>query len=488
MNVIGPILHFGKTRSNAPALIEGARTITYGELAGLVRRTASHLAALGLRRGDRVGMRLGDTSDYVVALLATAYMGGVAVPLDWRARPAENDRLVDGLGLACLLIDPDAQLTNGCPAVRLDDEWHLAVTRAQIGGEPNGDWQDPFVISATSGSTGAPKFTLMTHLQYYFAMLGMFELMGLAGSHRFLCTLPLYYSGGRNSCLAHLLRGDCVILYPSLFSAGEYLDVVNRQQITVGAVVPSMVRRLLAAGGSEPLLPGLAALYCMGAPLHPEEKRQAARMLTPNCHDRYGTSETLAISHLKPEDFADRAESVGQPHSLAEIEIADENDRPLPSGAVGRVRFRGPGLASPLPGQAARASFRDGWYYPGEIARLDEAGYIFLEGRASDVIIRSGAKIFPAEVERALIQHPGVIEAAVLGRPGGDNEEVVIAFVVPRGTLTKGDLLAHCRVRLSPHKVPREIHFLEQLPKNTAGKIDKTALARSTDPSARGAP
>jgi long-chain acyl-CoA synthetase len=481
MNLIGSILHFGRTRRNEPALVEGTRTITYGELAGLVRRTACHLGASlanqGLRRGDRIGLCLKDSPHHVIALLAAAQLGGVAVPLDWRARPAENLRFIEGLGITCVLVEPDTALAGSFTALRLDEEWHCAVEQANTGELPDGDWHDAFVISASSGSTGTPKFTLMTHLQFYFAIAGMFELMGFAGRHRFLCTLPLYYSGGRNSCLAHLLRGDCVVLYPSLFSPAEYVDMVNRQRITVGGLVPTMVRQLLASGGTEPLLPGLTNLFCTGAVLHAEEKRRAARTLTPNFHERYGTAETLAISILRPEDFADRAESVGQPHSLVEIEIVDENDRPLPSGTAGRLRIRGPGLGSPLPGQA-ETNFRGGWYYPGEIALRDEDGYIFLQGRTSDVIMRSGAKIYPAEVEMTLVEHPGVIEAAVLGYPGADQEETVIAFVVARGALSTGELLAHCRIRLTPHKVPSQIHFLQQLPKNTAGKIDKISLAK----------
>jgi len=482
MNVVRPILYFGKSRPSAAALVEGGRTITYGELSALVRLTANYITSLGLRRGDRIGLSLKDTSDHVVALLGVAQMGGIAIPLDWRARPSENARFIDGLSPTCVLAEPDIQLPEDCPAVRLDERWHRGVAHANIDGESPSDWHDPFVISATSGSTGIPKFTLMTHWQYYFAVVGMFELMGLAGRHRFLSTMPLYYSGGRNSCMAHLLRGDCVVLYPSLFSPAEYVDVANQQRITVAGVVPSVVRQLLAIDGHEPLLPGLTMLFSTGSPLHAEEKRQAARRLTPNFYERYGTAETLAISILRPEDFAARADSVGQSHSLAEIEIADENDRPLPSGSVGRLRFRGPGLGSHLPGQTEETNFRNGWFYPGEIARLDEAGYIFLHGRTSDVIMRSGAKIYPAEVEGALVEHPGVIEAAVLGHRGADNEEAVIAFVVARGKLPTGELLAHCRMRLTPHKVPRQIHLLEQLPRNTAGKVDKVALAKYLSP------
>jgi len=135
MNLVGPLLHFGRTRPTSPALVEGNRTITYGELADLMRRTVWHLATLGLRRGDRIGLCLKDTSEHVVALLAVALMGGVAVPLDWRARPVENARFVDGLGLACVLAEADSRLTDGCPVVVLDAEWHRAVARANVGGE-----------------------------------------------------------------------------------------------------------------------------------------------------------------------------------------------------------------------------------------------------------------------------------------------------------------------------------------------------------------
>lgn len=478
MTVVEAILHFGRTRPGAAALVEGERTITYGQLAGLVRRTASHLLALGLGRADRIGLCLADTTDHMVALLAVSHIGAVAMPLDWRAPPAEGRRLVAGLGLTCVLTGSDARGVEGFPQIFLDEVWHGKVALAPPMESAVGAWHEPFVISATSGSTGAPKLTQMTHQEYYFAVVAMWELMGLSGRHRFLCTMPFFYSGGRNSCIAHLLRGDCVVLYPSLFTAAEYVDIVERQAITTAATVPSTVRQLLAASDRGPLLPGLTAFYCTGAPLHRDEKWEAVRRLCPNFHERYGTAETLVISILHPGDLAQKADSVGQPHSLARIEIVDDGDRPLPAGAQGRLRFRAPGLGSPLPGSAAEASFREGWFYPGEIGHQDEAGYIFLRGRSSDVIIRSGAKIFPAEVEAVLAEHSNVLEAAVLGQRSVDNEETVIAFVVAKGGAHPGELLAHCRSRLTPHKVPRRFHFVDNLPRNRSGKVDKAALAQ----------
>lgn len=484
MNAIAPIFHHARTRPNAPALIEGERAINYCQLADLVSRTSTQLRALGLCFGDRVGLCLKDNVAHVVSLLATSQIGAVPVSLDWRASALENSRFIDGLGLKRVLAEPDARLAVSVPAVVLDDAWHRAIAAAEPGERAGGDWNDPFIISASSGSTGAPKFTQMTHLQYYFAMAGLFEVMNLSGSHRYLCTLPLYYSGGRNSCIAHLLRGDCVILYPSLFAAAEYVELAHRQKVTVGLVVPSVVRQLLAIDHGGPVLSGMSAFFCTGAPLSAEEKRKAARRLTPNFHERYGVAEMLVVSVLRPSDLAERADSVGQPHSLVEIEVVDDDDRTLTAGHIGRLRYRGPGLASPTFGEPSEKNFRNGWHYPGELARLDELSYIFLQGRTTDVIIRSGAKIFPAEIEACLCEHPAVAEAAVIGRRTAEHEEEVVAFVVPRSALSLGDIMVHCRRMLTSHKVPRLFRLVNALPKLTSGKVDKSALARLLEDSA----
>jgi acyl-coenzyme A synthetase/AMP-(fatty) acid ligase len=236
---------------------------------------------------------------------------------------------------------------------------------------------------------------------------------------------------------------------------------------------------MLAAAAEEPLLPGLA-LFSGGAPLYAEEKRRAARRLTVNFWENYGTTETGFITSLRPADLGQRADSVGQPHSLIEIEVVDDENRVLPAGDCGRLRCRGPTLGSPVPSSSDElaASSYDGWWYPGEAAWLDELGYVFLRGRVSDVIIRGGVNIYPAEIENALQEHPDVVEAAVIGRRAADNEEEIVAFVVSSQRLHGRELVAHCRTRLIPHKIPREIRLVSRLPKTAAGKIDKAALAK----------
>jgi len=478
MNVIAPIFHHARTRPNAPALVEGERTTNYYQLAHLVSRTSSHLRALGLIFGDRVGLCLKDDVTHVVCLLASGWIGAIPVSLDWRAPASENSRFIDRLGLKLVLAAPDARVAARVPTVTLDDGWHQVIRSAEPDKGAAVDWSDPFVISASSGSTGTPKFTQMSHLQYHFAIAGMLEVMDLSGSHRYLCTLPLYYSGGRNSCIAHLLRGDCVILYPSLFAAAEYVDLARQQKATVGFVVPSVVRQLLMVDHGGPVLPSMRAFFCGGGPLYAEEKRQAVQKLTPNFHERYGAAEMLVVSVLRPSAIDERADSVGQPHSLVEIEVVDDDDAALPLGETGRLRYRGPGMASLDFGEPIAKSFQNCWHYPGEFARLDEYGYIFLQGRTTEVIIRSGAKIFPAEIEACLCAHPAVAEAVVVGRQAAGHEQEVVAFVVTRSKLSLGDITMYCRKTLAPHKVPRHFRSIDALPKLTSGKVDRLALIR----------
>ncbi len=479
MNLIQPILNHARTRPHCPALIDRDREITYGELAALVLRTASHLAALGAAPGVRVGLCLRDRWEHVVALLAIARMGAVVVPLHWRATRSEISELATALSVRLVLVEPGSALDIGGTVVPVDAAWQRSLAQCEPLSGPPDAWDAPFVIAATSGSTSAPRFSIATHLQFYCGVAGFIELLSLSGHHRYLSTLPLYFSGGRLGVLTHLLRGDCVVLYGPMVDGHDYVRAAVGVGATVGFVVPSLIRDLLAMTGDNPLLPGLARLTSVGAPLFPDEKRAAKGKISSHFCDMYGTTESNPISLLPSGQIGDHAESVGQPHSLMEVQIVDGDDRPIAPGQEGTLRLRGPALASPLavPGQPTHLGFRDGWFHPGDVARLDELGYLYLTGRHSELIIRHGVKIYPAEVEAALQRHPDVLECAVIGRRTRNNEEEVIAFLAGRRTLELGAMVAHCRTHLESTKRPQHIHFMEALPRNPSGKIDKQALA-----------
>ena len=377
-----------------------------------------------------------------------------------------------------MLVERGENIGSSRASVALDDAWNKAVANTEPVRELPSDWSAPLAALASSGTTGIPKFTLATHLQLYLHCAAYLEIIPSTRPQRFLLTLPLYFSAGRISCLAHLLRGDTVILGPALFTGAEYVAIAVRHQVTVGFIVPSVVRQLLAiAEAGKPLFPDIDVLTSVGAPLYADEKGEALRKITPRLHEMYGVAAMGPMAALRPEDIAARPTSVGRPFSLIDVEIVDDDERPLGANTAGRLRCRGPGLTSPIAGMgASKEDFRNGWHYPGELASPDSLGYIQLRGRTTEVIFRGGAKIFPAEVEAVLQAHKGVVEAVVVARTTSAKDQELIAYVVARDAVTTGELLGHCRARLSGYKVPRKIMIVSELPRNSSGKLDKRAL------------
>ncbi len=487
MNVMLAILQRARTQPDAVALIDGDRTLTCRDLAALSRRTAGHLASLGIRPGDRLGICLKDSSAFVVALIAAGCLGAVVVALDWRARADEQRRLIDVLTPNLVLVEPGATLPTAVAAVPQDTAWDAAVARAPDWTDLPDDWQAPYVVQLTSGTTGPPKASVLSHFQVYLRAGAMLDPLALPHRSRYLCTTPFYFTTGRMSVLAHLMRGDCVVLFGTLFGPGDYVDAVRRHDITLGFVAPSTIRHLLQLdGGGGPLLPSMTALVSVGSPLFAEEKLQALHRVCPNLYDLYGTAAGGLIALMRPDDIRVRPTSVGQPLAWSEVEVVDEDHCPLPIGSIGRLRYRSPTVAADLGtvpmDQSFTEGFRNGWYYPGEFASLDELSFIYIEGRAAEVIMRGGAKVHPAEIEAVLLDHPAVIEAAVLGYRGSGNDEEILAFVVIRNPVPLGTLVAHCRMRLTAYKLPRDIRIVDRLPKNTNGKVDKKRLAAEQGP------
>ena len=477
MNLVQPILWHSRTQPNTVAIIDQDRTITYRELAELVERTAGHLYALGVRRGDHVGLCLKDDWQHVVALLAVARLGAAFAQIDPRMRPVEKARITEALNFKLILTLSDADIIANCAIVPLNSTWHRRIGQADPPSSVPDEWHDAMVVQSTSGTTGLPKFTVATHLQFYFRLANYGELLPAIRPLRYLATLPLFFGYGRIVCLLHLLHGATLIFYPNLFTAEEFGEVVRMHQINVAALVPSSIRQLLAAAANEtPLIPDLHLLLSAGAPLFADEKRNAVCKLTPNFHEVYAVTALGQISMLRPQDMSRWADSVGRPFPLAEIDIVDEDDRPVAIGESGQLRCRGPGLALPVGGQSAD-DFRNGWHYPGELGALNEYGYLHLYGRTSEVIFRGGAKIFPTEIEAVLQAHDKVADAAVVARGPSGRDQEVAAYVIAKGELTVGQLLSHCRQRLTPYKVPQQIHIVPELPRNASGKVNKRVLA-----------
>jgi acyl-CoA synthetase (AMP-forming)/AMP-acid ligase II len=467
-NITDPYRHHARAVADKPAIVHGERVLRYRELDPLVRRTAAHLYSLGLAPGEVVGVALRDTIEHVVILAALARAGIVLLPLDWRWTAEEKARVAEHFGAKRVFEEPD-----------VDARWHEAVAQADPDARfPEGDV--PLLMSLSSGTTGRPKGPRLRHSQFMARFRVFWINLGFNSQDRFLSATPLYYGGGRTFALAMLYTGGTVYMLPPPYEPEALCDAVARHRITNLFLVPTLIRRLMSLP-DERLAPlrSLRLLLSSGAALHPDERTAIRRRIAPSFVEYYSSTEGGGVSFLVPEDPEQFAGSVGRPVFGVEVQCVDEAHRPLGPGSVGRIRYRGPAVADGFwnDPEASRESFRDGWWYPGDLGMLDDHGYLHLKGRAKDMIIRGGINIYPAEVEAVLQSHAAVADTAVVGWPSREFNEEVAAFVILKGEVSPAELRDLCRAKLAPYKVPREVFVVPDFPRNALGKTIKTELS-----------
>jgi acyl-CoA synthetase (AMP-forming)/AMP-acid ligase II len=464
------------------ALIEGARRIDYATLDRLVDGAAHRLAALGIARGMLVGVALADTAEHVVALYALARMGAVILPMDCRWTLAEKQALATHFRPDHVLVEATEQAASGWTA--LAPGWVEEATHPWCDPAVTGD--SPLVLSLSSGTTGLPKGPRATHRQFEARFMVYWLNLGLDAQDHYVSVTPLYFGGGRAFTMAMLFAGATVSILSPRTRMAELAAHVREVGGTVLFLVPTMIRRLLDEGLPGPAFPTLRALISSGSALHPEERLAIRARLTPRLFEFYSSTEGGGVSVLTPADCDLHPDSVGRPAFRVEVEIVGEDHAPLPPGRIGRLRYRSPASAREYWKAEGGDAFRDGWFYPGDLARLDEEGFLYLHGRAKDMIIRGGVNIHPQDIERLIAAIPGVREVAVAGAPSREWGEEVAAFLVADAAVTEAEVVARCRADLAPYKVPSIVRFLPDLPRNAGGKVLKAALLAGLDPAAAG--
>ena len=470
------------------AFIDGDRTLTYRDLIGRVGAAARRLAAIGVRPKDIVGLRLRDHADHYAAILALGQLGGASVSLDWQAPPSEAARLVRRLGVGLIIAEPGARSIEGSNAFTLDEVFRDGDP--VVFGDRFCDAGDlPLKISLSSGTTGEPHGVAVTHRQYVQRWLTSMNILGPSTGQNVLVTAPVCFIGGRNIPFFGLCSGHTVVRYPTLYSPDELVEVIHRYNIKSTLIVPTMIRALLKlAPETGHLLPSLEPVSISAAPLFAPEKHAVVRHLTPHFYENYSTSGAGNITRLLTLDLDQKADSVGKPAVTNRVRVVDDTGDTLPAGETGLICAQGPSIPTD-PETAlfgynpadATATIRDGWFYPGEIGAFDEDGYLYLRGRATDVIIRGGANVYPEEVEKILLAAPGVMDAAVFGQPSDEYGETVVAIVVGDDNFDLAAVKHHCRRQLSAYKVPETIKQWPGLPRTTAGKVKKADLAALFD-------
>jgi len=478
MNLASILLSHAKGRPDYPAIVAPAQTLNHAAVARLMAAYAGRLAQEGIVAGDRVGLALADTPDHLLLHYAVAWLGAVIIPIDCRWRLPEKAAVVRAFGCRRVVVEPGDPAAADLPALPFDPSWKDSAPPPS---PPVDDETLPVVLSLSSGTTGRPSGSLVSHRELYERWIGQWAGIGFNGDDRFLLATPLYFGAGRSFAMSFVAAGGAVIFQPPPAGPLEIIATAREHRATILFLVPTQIRRLLEAWREPGLaLPTVRRLVTSGAAIEPQERRQVIERLTPGLVDYYGTSEGGGISVLAPHEQLAFPQTVGRPAFRVEIEIVDEAGRALPAGESGRLRYRGPGVSRRhvsgegelLTGDA------EGWLYPGDLARLLPSGHVQLVGRIKDVIIRGGVNIYPAEIESVLSAHPAIAEVCVCGLAHAELGESVAAAVVLREgrKLDSAAVQAYARERLAAYKVPDRIVFPPVLPRNSSGKVVRAEL------------
>lgn len=472
------------------ALVFGEREWTYRELEDATSRAAAALLAQGLTKGDRVAAFGRNSDAYLIGFLACARAGLVHVPLNYNLTGYELEYLVTQSGSSLVLADPDLvprldDLETPVPSLPLRDTEGSLLDAARAGEVPEVDVEvaddDLAQLLYTSGTTSRPKGAMMTHRSLVAEYLSCVVALDLAQDDEPLHVMPLYHSAQMHVFLLPWLAVGARSTLLEVPDPGEILARIERDGHRAFFAAPTlwvaMTNHTDFAGRD---LSSLRKAY-YGASIMPGPVVERLRATMPDLglYNCFGQSEMGPLcTVLRPEEHAERPDSAGRPVLLTELRVVDGEGRDVAPGEMGEVVYRSPQLCLGYwdkPQETAEA-FVDGWFHSGDLVRVDEQGYITVVDRIKDVINSGGVLIASREVEDALFSHPAVAEAAVIGTPDERWVEAVTAVVVLQDEVSTADLLEHARTRLAGFKVPKSVHVVDALPKNTSGKILKRQL------------
>jgi acyl-CoA synthetase (AMP-forming)/AMP-acid ligase II len=480
------------------------RRVTFAEHANRTRKLASALHGAGMRHQDRVAMLAMNCSEYNEFYGVAELSGFIAAAINYRLAPPEFAYIVNDCTPKVLIFESQyASLVDG-----LRDKLPSVQHYVCIGGSvpiwaapyeeflASGDAAGPPVspvasdiitILYTSGTTGRPKGVMATHeAGMWIAEMQTIEMSTDVGD-RFLIVMPMYHLGGRAMQSGQHLRGGTVVLHRK-FDPADVARSIQEDRITQVHLAPTMLQAVLDLPDIDRYdVSSVKSLMHAAAPISVALRRRALRKFGPILVDGYGSTETGGTMLRKNQQKIDgtpqeqkRLASVGQAMLHCEAKIVDDNDVEVERGQVGELCFKSPQTMKGYWNNAAATieALRGGWMHTGDMAYMDEEGFLYLVDRKKDMIISGGENIYSREVEEALMSHADVSDAAVVGMPDAYWGESVLAIVVcNQGKQVAADaLIAHCKTQIASYKAPKRVEYVDALPRLPSGKVNKVAL------------
>jgi fatty-acyl-CoA synthase len=483
-----------------PAVRFGGREIGYAAFAQRIAATARALKSqLGVGRGDRVAILATNHPDYLVLLYACARLGAMLVPLNWRLAIPEQLFILSDASAKVLVVEEAfaavlpmfKEALPDMAAVGLDHQPASGMPLAALlergsgdGRNPHVDTSSPLLLVYTSGTTGRPKGAVLRQEALLWNGVMSQHMHGLTADDHVLTVLPFFHVGGLNIQTTPALQAGATVTVHSRFAPDATLASFAQDRPTLTVLVPATIQAIIEhPDWAATDLSSLRALTT-GSTQVPQQLIDAVEARGVPVLQVYGSTETSPIAVYTRVGGERRAGSTGLPGLWCEARVVDEHGDAVPHGTAGEVAVRGPNVLFEYWGNeaATREALRDGWYLTGDVATRDADGYFFIHDRKKNMIISGGENIYPAEIERVLNAHPAITEAAVVGRPDPRWQEVPVAYVVrrPDAAIAAADIVAHVGQQLARFKVPREIIFVDDLPRNALGKVQHYRLKEMT--------
>jgi acyl-CoA synthetase (AMP-forming)/AMP-acid ligase II len=498
MNWFGVLEHHADLTPTKPLCVFGNEVVTYAEMVARAAALAGGLRQRGVGAGDVVGILSYNCNEFLEVIFAANYLGAIAMPVNWRLAAPEIRYILDHSEARALVCDEslvglanDASKDRDVPLARIcisdqDHEGWTPLAELRTTDVPErvpAAADDLHRLMYTSGTTGHPKGVMITHANLAWKNFAHIVECGFTSEDVGLACGPMYHVGALDLTITTLIAAGGTIIIHRAFNAVEVVDEIERGVVTAIWLAPAMVNAIMSVEDVESRDLSSLRLIIAGGEKMPIPLIERIQRTFPSAWfaDAYGLTETVSgDTFLDKQSIVAKLGSAGRTCLYVELDIWDEEGNSRPAGERGEIVLRGPKVFKGYwrDPEATKAAFAGGWFHTGDIGIRDEDGYIYIVDRLKDMILSGGENIASSEVERVLYEHEAVLEVAVVGRPDDRWGEVPVAFVVlrPNTTATPDELIEHCRLQLARFKAPKDVFFIDALPRNPSGKVLKREL------------
>lgn len=437
---------------------------------------AQKLATLGVKKGTHIGILAANSLEMAYSIHALSYLGSVGVFLNTKLTDEELNYQIKNAEVTLLLTDEDQYKRNlkqrKLTFTELQKEQETSVElREAI------DLSAPFSIMYTSGTTGFPKGVVHTYGNHWWSAISSALNLGLHENDKWLISLPLFHISGLSTLMKSVIYGMPIYLMKK-FDVNTVHQAIMEKNVTIVSVVTLMVQRLIKRLGNDSYPVGLRCFLLGGGPA-PRTLLDTAKQKGIPVFQSYGMTETTSqIATLSPQDALEKVGSAGKPLLPAELKINQPG-----SDGVGEILAKGPMVTSGYykNKDANEKAFQDGWLFTGDLGYLDEAGYLYVVDRRTDLIISGGENIYPSEIENALLKIPAIKEAGVTGIEDETWGERPVAYVVTNEEITEEEVIEFLKQHIARFKLPKNVYFIDSLPRNASNKLVRNKLKEITD-------